>query len=348
VKRGGDVMADPKEAARSPLPAQLGHRVFGHYRFVDYATQGYNAAAGLLVLLFHNETIPGWRWLVAAHVLVAVLIHWLIEGHARRQAGRGLDFLRHFYPILLYTGFFRETGVINRVFFTEYLDPVVIRWEQALFGCQPSVLFMEKLPYLPVSELFYAAYFSYYIMIAGVGLALFVRARSPFHHYVAVVSFLFYVCYLIYDVVPVIGPRVFFREVEGYALPAVVDLLAATDVYPVAVKAGLFYRIMAWIYEVFESPGAALPSSHVAVALCTVYFSFRYLRGIRYAHLVVALLLCASTVYCRYHYVVDVLAGLLTAALLVPLGNWLFWRFERVRPSLPTAQAGPGAQSSRS
>ena len=86
---------------------------------------------------------------------------------------------------------------------------------------------------------------------------------------------------------------------------------------------------MAWIYRVFEAPGAALPSSHVAVALCTVFFSFRYLRRIRYAHLAVAGLLCLSTVYCRYHYVVDVLAGLVTVAVLVPLGNWLYFKFSQ-------------------
>ena len=31
---------------------------------------------------------------------------------------------------------------------------------------------MATLPWLPVSELFYASYFSYYVMIAGVGLTL--------------------------------------------------------------------------------------------------------------------------------------------------------------------------------
>jgi membrane-associated phospholipid phosphatase len=102
-----------------------------------------------------------------------------------------------------------------------------------------------------------------------------------------------------------------------------------TDAYPESVQAGVFFRIMKWMYRVFEAPGAALPSSHVAVALCTVYFSFRYLRPIRYAHLAVACLLCLSTIYCRYHYVVDVLAGLLAAAILVPLGNWLYFKFRK-------------------
>ena len=84
---------------------------------------------------------------------------------------------------------------------------------------------------------------------------------------------------------------------------------------------------MHWIYDVFEPPGAAFPSSHVVVALCTVYFSFRYLRPIRYLHLAVAILLCFSTVYCRYHYVVDALAGLAAAAVLIPSGNWLYFKF---------------------
>jgi membrane-associated phospholipid phosphatase len=34
-----------------------------------------------------------------------------------------------------------------------------------------------------------------------------------------------------------------------------------------------------------------------------------------------------ATVYCRYHYVADVIAGALAAALLIPLGNWLHARF---------------------
>jgi len=300
-----------------------------NYTFVDYATQTYVALTGLLILLFHNGTVPHWPWLLGAHALGLALIHGLIHSCAGRRPARVLDFLRHFYPVLLYAAFFCETGSLNRMFFKEYLDPRVVRWEQGLFGCQPSVLFMQKLPWLPVSELFYASYFSYYVMIGGVGIALFLRNRRQFFHYVSVVSFLFYVCYLLYIVLPVIGSRVFFHQVGGYTLPAEVQQLAMTDAYPEAVRHGVFFRLMAWIYRVFEAPGAALPSSHVAVSLCTVFFSFRYLRPIRYAHLAVACLLCLSTVYCRYHYVVDVLTGLLAAAILVPLGNWLYSKFSK-------------------
>ncbi len=304
-----------------------------HYTFVDFATQLYLAVVALIIVFFHNGTVPHWRWLLGAHVAAMVVVHCLIWIHAQAQPGRALNFFRHFYPVLLYTAFFCETAQLNRMFYTDYLDPMVIRWDQALFGCQPSVLFMQKLPYLVFSELFYLSYFSYYIMIVGVGIALFVRDRTQFFHYVSVVSFVFYLCYLTYIFMPVIGPMVFFHDVDGYSLPSDIQQLASTDIYPPAIKAGPFYHVMAWIYRVFESPGAAFPSSHVAIAACTVFFSFRYLRTIRYLHLLVAILLCLSTIYCRYHYATDVLAGLLTAVILIPIANLLYSRFPGSNPA---------------
>lgn len=305
------------------------------YTFVDYATQAYIGLVGLLVLLFHNGTVPAWPWFVAGHAAGLALIHWLVTGNKKAQDKLGrtmlggygwkaLDFLRHFYPVILYTGLFCETAALNRMFFKDYLDPIVIRWDQRMFGSQPSVVLMQKMPWLPVSELLYAAYFSYYVMIVGVGIALFLRDRRQFFHYVSVVSFVFYACYLIYVFVPVIGPMTFFHRAGDYALPPEMQMLAGTDSYPNSVQAGLFYKLMTWIYRVFEAPGAAIPSSHIAVALCTVWFSFRYLPRIRYPHLVAAILLCIATVYCRYHYALDVITGVAAAAVLIPLGNCLY------------------------
>ena len=60
------------------------------------------------------------------------------------------------------------------------------------------------------------------------------------------------------------------------------------------------------------------------------------------------ILLCISTVYGRYHYVVDVVAGIALAAVLIPLGNWLYFKFANRDRSLPAdpeanevAQDGP-------
>jgi membrane-associated phospholipid phosphatase len=288
------------------------------------------ALVGLAVLCLHNHSVPSWPLLLTGHVIGIGLVHALIWLHAARPFNRGLDLLRHFYPVLLFICFYRETGELNHLFVSGFLDPYFIRLEARIFGFQPSLGFMDLLPYPMVSEIFYAAYFSYYLMIVGVGLALFFRNRGQFFHYVSVISFLLYVCYLIYIFLPVIGPRIFFSELVDYQLPADVRPLVA-PAFPAAVKAGPVFHIMAWIYYAFEAPGAAFPSSHVAAAICTVWFSFLYLRPIRWPHLALAVLLCLATVYCRYHYVVDVVAGSLAAVVLIPLGNRLYFKF-RTRP----------------
>ena len=291
------------------------------YRFIDYATQLYVGVVGLLILLFHGSSVPSWPLLVAAHAACMVLIHALIRAHARRPGGGLLGLLRHFYPILLYTAFYRETGLLNHIFVAGYADRFFIDLDQRLFGFQPSVVFMEWLPHLAVSELFYASYFSYYLMILGIGIILYFRGREHFFHYVSSCSFVFYLCYLTYILLPVVGARAFWAAVPDFSGQS--ELAFYPLSFPAEVQAGVFFHVMRFIYEHFEAHGAAFPSSHVAVALCTVWFSWRYVPRIRYGHLVVVILLCLSTVYCRYHYAVDVLAGILTAAVLVPLADRL-------------------------
>src|SRR5215472_6698779 len=77
-----------------------------HYKFVDYATQVYSAFVALLILFFHNGTVPHWPWFVLAHVVGMVLVHGLIQLHAKHPSNETLDFFRSFYPVILYMPFF--------------------------------------------------------------------------------------------------------------------------------------------------------------------------------------------------------------------------------------------------
>jgi membrane-associated phospholipid phosphatase len=326
-----EVQCSESEASKhTGRPAQSSFSIlrssFQRYTFADYATQGYIALVGLIILLLHSPRVPFWPFLLLAHAVGLVLVHLLIQLHTRRPADRGLDFLRHTYPIFLYSGFYMETGLLNQMLCSGYLDPHFLRLERWMFGWQPGLELMERFPSREVSEVLYAAYFSYSLMVVGVALALLFRDRRQFARFISVVSLVFYVCYLTFIFTPVVGPRILYPGIVAQPLPA--DVTPASPLTtPEAVQAGVFFQIMAWIYR-FETPGGAFPSSHVAVALCTVYFSFLYLRPIRWAHLVAATLLCISTVYGRYHYVVDVVGGVLTGAMLLPLGNWLYFKFQ--------------------
>lgn len=314
-----------------------------HYLFIDYATQLYLSVVGVLIIFFHNEHVPHWPLLVGAHAVGIIAIHVLIHAAASTN-NRMLDFLRHFYPILLYTALYEETGTLNHMFIATYLDRFFMQLDERLFGFQPSVYFMTALPYLPVSELFYMCYFSYYVMIAGIGLALYFQDYRRFFHYVSIISFVSYVCYLTYIFLPVTGPLVFRSQIPGF--PGQEKLPFYPLAYPSAIQAGPFFRIMQVIYRHCEIHGAAFPSSHVAVAISTLYFSWLYLPRIRYPHLVVVVMMCLSTVYCGYHYAIDVLAGVAVAGFLLPVGEFLYrkWRHSAVTPAQGGCQGRSGGK----
>jgi membrane-associated phospholipid phosphatase len=80
---------------------------------------------------------------------------------------------------------------------------------------------------------------------------------------------------------------------------------------------------MLHIHENGALLGAAFPSSHVAASAIPWYYTWRWYPRHRWWMTTLFVLLCMSTVYCRYHYVVDVLAGLLLAALVLVFGQFL-------------------------
>jgi len=291
------------------------------YLFYDAITQAYLAVVGIFILLGNGDRMPPKPWLLAAHGLGMVCLHVLIIRGSRPEAWSWLRLLRRFYPIFLFALFYRESEALNRIFIGDYLDPAVVRLEQWIFGFQPSLAFMDRLPWLVVSESFYAAYFSFYLMIGGMALYLFLSNRKQYDHFLSVICLVFYGCYLCFFFLPIIGPRLFSGEVAGYVLPP--EWMPQPPAsFPSAIQSGPFHQLMTLIFYHLEGAGGSVPSSHVAVSLATVWFSYLYVRKIRHVHLVIVIWLCLATVYCRYHYALDVLTGLAAAIILIPLGHW--------------------------
>lgn len=295
------------------------------YRFVDYATQAYLLLVGVLILFFHSGRVPRVHLFLLAHAAGILAIHVFVRGNAARPENRFFSFFRHFYPLILYAFLYRESEQLNLMFVDRYLDPVFIALEERIFGFQPAVAFMNALPYLLVSEFFYLGYFSYYVMIAGVGLALYFRKREEFWHYLAVLSFVFYGCFLVFVALPVAGPPAFFMEIPRYVDQHRLPYYPLE--FPPSVTLGPFFHVMRFLYANFESGGGAFPSSHVAAAICVLFLSWRHLPRVRYLILAVTIALSFATVYCRYHYAVDVFAGAATAGVLIPLAERLYRRY---------------------
>jgi membrane-associated phospholipid phosphatase len=217
----------------------------------------------------------------------------------RPKVYNAVAFVRSYYPVLLYLYFFESVSATNMVFWSDWLDPFFRRIDFSIFGYLPSMEWGLRFTNIWLSEWLYFSYFSYYLMIIGLPVIIYIKRRHALDEVIFVLSFVFYFCYFIFSWLPVIGGRFIPLAMEMTVQP----------------HGGLFSSIMASIYTNSPHLGGAFPSSHIAIALVLSMLATKYFRCLGYAFLFVTAFLALSTVYCHYHWFIDAVFGILTGLL---------------------------------
>jgi hypothetical protein len=176
-------------------------------------------------------------------------------------------------------------------------DATVQQWDRAIFGSDVARTFAGAAPWQPLSELLHAAYLSYYAIIYGPPLLIYLRGdREAFRRMVLAFTIAMVACFAIFCVVPVEGPR--------YAWPP-----------PAGVPDGMFRRLVTAILEGGSSRGTAFPSSHQAIAVVMGLSSMNWDRRLGLPVVASSVLLGLGAVYGGFHYAVDMMAGGLVALI---------------------------------
>jgi membrane-associated phospholipid phosphatase len=266
-------------------------------------------AAG--ALLFPGRP-SAWPLLLAVHALV-ILAFWpmpAVDGALQRAAPglrRAVRAAADWAPLLLVPVLYSELAVLNRaVHGGRYFDDLVIGWEQAVFGGQPSRDWAAAQPELWLSEPLHLAYLSYYFIIFVPPLLLFLRGRrDAFRFGVLALMLSFFLHYLFFIYFPVQGPRYLFDPHGG--------ILAD----------GVFYRMAHAVLEAGSSQGAAFPSSHVGVSVTQTLVVLRFMPRMAPLLAVLTLGLALGAVYGGFHYAIDAVAGLALGAAAYALAGLL-------------------------
>ena len=224
--------------------------------------------------------------------------------------------------LALLSWWYPDTFDLNRIF--PNLDHIFAAAEQSVFGCQPALLFAERLPNPVVSELMYLSYSSYFLLVAAVAVYYFFRRYDEFLRTAFVILASFFLFYVVFVALPVTGPQFYYLaagldNVAQGVFPDVGNYFLTHDEMMTmpGYEDGFFYQIMVHAHAAGERPTAAFPSSHVGVTLVLLLLAVRTrCRGLIWFVAVLFVLMCFATVYIRAHYVIDVAAGLVTGALL--------------------------------
>jgi len=271
--------------------------VWRTFTALDVATLAYVVfATGALLYGFRGDGIPGWPWLLAAHILIVALVFLAPRA---RTAGRAGRFLGEWYPMLLLPALYGEIGVLTLSAGFQN-DLLIQRLESWVFGSQISYRWIRESPNVLLSWVLHACYLAYYAILYASPFALWMAGRrDASRHTIFAVMATFYFCYIVFLFFPVAGPRYAFDVVHN----------SATDVWPA--------RAAAWLLDRGDSWGAAFPSSHVAASVVATGMALRYWRTLGLILLPFTIGLVMAVVYGQFHYAVDALSGLIVAALML-------------------------------
>ncbi|HQR45328.1 MAG TPA: phosphatase PAP2 family protein [Thermoanaerobaculia bacterium] len=199
-------------------------------------------------------------------------------------------------------------------------DADLLRLDRVLFGETPSVPLQGLVTPL-LTNAMSVFYFLHLVAPPVLAFILYRRDRRLFREFLFAILLSGVIGSIGYLAVPATGPAVAFPEL-----------------YDVPLRGDVFDPISR-ILETARAPRDVFPSLHVGVSAIVLAYAFRRGRALGLLLLPFVLGNWISTVYLRYHYLIDVFAGFAAAALAIGLSA----RLPRLEDPLPRPPPGAGS-----
>lgn len=283
-------------AAHSPLVALPGLWP------IDKLFITYIAITGFLLALCIRHRPTAWI-LVAAHVAAVVSILVLT-----RYSSQPALVVRHWYALIYVPFCYKEVPYIISALGLPSVDSLLARWDLTMWKSDP-VFWPDILQNPFLTEFLQLVYFMFIPSVIILGfLYWYQRPSREFRLCTFLVAITFLITYLGYIALPARGPR--FMDYASHH-PTLQGLWAFRFFQ------GSLDSLEGWQYDCF-------PSGHVAVMIVCAYAARKLPSFVFWAYCILAALIAFSTIYLRYHYMIDVLAGALLAMLLIALGPSIY------------------------
>jgi len=262
--------------------------------------------AGLAV--FSAPLNPLWPGLVATYAALTVAILATAAYRTKVSPAKRGFHLSVVATVITVLMIFNSLGTLIATIHPSTFDTRLIAIDHAIFGVNPTV-WLERLANPLLTGLLQFAYISYYLIPLLLGGVLIARGRfGEFEEVLFGVLLCFYLSYIGYLLVPAIGPRFTLNHLQTGDLQVSPFIKTIQDA----------------LNALEKNKTDAFPSGHTAVSLVCLYYAWKEREKTLFAVLIpVVTGLLISTVYLRYHYVIDVIAGIALTGLTIALAPGL-------------------------
>jgi membrane-associated phospholipid phosphatase len=254
--------------------------------------------------------LPHAGWLFARYTALLLALALVALSAGRQHASPFVHAVHAFLPVLIVPVIFDSMGDLIPWVRSRTIDDLLISIDFRLFGGRHPTVLLERFIHPLLTTVLQFAYISYYPMAITLGAVLFLKKNeTAFGEAIFGVILCFYLSYLGYLLFPAIGPRFTLVHLQTR------DLAASP----------LVVAIQETLNALENTKADAFPSGHTAIALMTLYYAVKFREWVLIVILIPAVTgLIVSTVYLRYHYVIDVIAGLALTALTIYLAPLLY------------------------
>ena len=306
----GENLSSFEDRARTSLVAGLGgvplvSEAVENFTPFEWVTFAYLAWIEIILILFHRNVEHASGYL-AIHLAIAVCIVLLVgtTGYSRNSV---LCFARHWYPLPLYIFFFEELQGLVHIFFPGWFDRWLIQFDFNLAGVHPCA-WLAQFASPRLTDAMQFAYMTYFLSLVILpALLYFEKNFKAFWTVMTATAIAHYSVYIVAVLFPIESP--YFS-------------LASLQLAPLT--GGPFTATIELIEHFGRVHGAAFPSAHVAGSMVAILAARRYRPWLFWIGLPFFVAMCVATVYGRYHYVADVIAGIAVGAIGWAAGErWL-------------------------
>jgi membrane-associated phospholipid phosphatase len=253
---------------------------------------------GIAVLF--KQSIPNFLETIYELLILLIISLFIIKSIGLIKGKILKSTIQSSFVLLFFAYFFGLSSKFQLLLHNNWQDAKLIGIDNAIFGQELSLKFESIItPYLTEAMMF--AYVFYLPLLIITAIVVYKSEdQKGLAEYLFVLSLSYIFCYIGFILFPVASQMYFMPEK-----------------YSVQLKGGLFTYFSELMRDNLHFRGGSLPSPHCAAATIILWASYKYNKNIFFVILPSVILLYISTVYGRFHYLMDSIIGILTGCLTI-------------------------------
>lgn len=262
---------------------------------VDLIILPYFAFTTILILGWWSHVPDAWQHLVGHIVAMALIVYEV------KRPNRTSWIFRNWYPLPFVAACYKEMAILIHAIRHTDADQFLADLDFRIWHVHPSI-WLERIYSPGLTEYLQVVYTLFIPAVLLIAFLLWQKGRyREFQYYAFLIALGFLASYIGYILVPARGPRFLLKHLEQVPLRGL----------------WLFNSMQSTLDRLESAHYDCFPSGHTELTMLAWWGSRMVSKRLFQIYFAYTLSIIFATVYLRYHYTIDVLAGVLVATTLL-------------------------------